>query len=412
MPVLPLYLILFPQKLIIFVHYKKDIPLKEYGSNVQKLADHIVKIEDKAKRTLYAHILVELMRQIHPNMRDNQDYTNKLWDDLYIISGFELDVDSPFPPPSKEALGKKPLRVDYNQQNLTFRHYGRNIDLLLEKASQTENPEDRLAFMSYIFRLMRSFFNAWNKDNPEDSVLLSQLEHLSKGRLKEEIDYIRKSGPIDAARLKTIKYDTAYAKTGYAKAWMARLLALDTKGDPALAEAQGLLRQWDWNLDGKGKGDALALMVLRPANGSHYQRKPEPDPRQVLSDTVNHLQEHFAGLDPKLGDVLRLRHGEGAHRVDLPLDGGNDTVRASTLWDVEPDGRLKVRHGDSFIMFVTWDKAGQVHSESIQPFGAATTRPDSPHYNDQAPLFVAHRLKPVLFDPAALRASGARFYRP
>lgn len=199
MPLLPLYLILFPQKLIIFVHYKKDIPLKEYGSNVQKLADHIVKIEDKAKRTLYAHILVELMRQIHPNMRDNQDYTNKLWDDLYIISGFELDVDSPFPPPSAEALGKKPLRVEYNQQNLQFRHYGRNIDLLLEKASQTENPEDRLAFVSYIFRLMRSFFNAWNKDNPEDSVLLIQLEQLSKGRLKEEIDYIRKSGPIEAA---------------------------------------------------------------------------------------------------------------------------------------------------------------------------------------------------------------------
>jgi hypothetical protein len=190
---------LFPQKLIIFVHYKKDIPLKEYGSNVQKLADHIVKMEDKAKRNLYAHILVELMRQIHPNMRDNQDYTNKLWDDLYIISGFQLDVDSPFPPPSKEALGKKPLKVGYNQQNLTYRHYGRNIDLLLEKAVQTENPEDRLAFVSYIFRLMRSFFNAWNKDNPEDSVLLGQLEQLSKGQLKEEIEYIRQSGPVEAA---------------------------------------------------------------------------------------------------------------------------------------------------------------------------------------------------------------------
>jgi hypothetical protein len=173
--------------------------LKEYGSNVQKLADHIVKMEDKAKRNLYAHILIELMRQIHPNMRDNQDYTNKLWDDLYIISGFELDVDSPFPPPSKEALGKKPLKVGYNQQNLTYRHYGRNIELLLEKAVQTENKEDRLAFVSYIFRLMRSFFNAWNKDNPEDHVLLGQLEQLSKGALTEEIDYIRQNGPVDAA---------------------------------------------------------------------------------------------------------------------------------------------------------------------------------------------------------------------
>jgi len=173
--------------------------LKEYGSNVQKLVDHIVKIDDRAKRTLYAHILIELMRQIHPNMRDNQDYTNKLWDDLYIISAFELDVDSPYPPPSAESLGKKPLTVGYNQHNLIYRHYGRNIDLLLDKAVNTENEEDRLAFVSYIFRLMRSFFNTWNKDNPEDHVLLGQLEQLAKGKLKTEIDYIRKNGPVDAS---------------------------------------------------------------------------------------------------------------------------------------------------------------------------------------------------------------------
>ena len=226
------------------------------------------------------------------------------------------------------------------------------------------------------------------------------------------IELFEASGQIDEARLKTIKYDTAYAKSGYAKAWMDRLLALNVKDDPALVDAQNLLRRWDWNLDGKGKGDALALMVLRPANGSHYQRRAGPDPRKVLAETVAHLQEHFGGLDPKLGTVLRLRHGEGASRIDLPLDGGNDTIRASTLWDAEPDGRLKVRHGDSFIMFVTWDAAGRVRSESIQPFGSATSRPTSPHYNDQASLFVRHQLKPVLFDPATLTASGARFYRP
>ncbi|MDO9369580.1 MAG: acylase [Sphingopyxis sp.] len=226
------------------------------------------------------------------------------------------------------------------------------------------------------------------------------------------IELFEASGQIDEARLKAIKYDTAYARSGYAKTWMDRLLALNVKDDPALVQAQNLLRRWDWNLDGKGKGDALALMVLRPANGSHYQRRADPDPRTVLTETVAHLQDHFGGLDPKLGTVLRLRHGEGASRIDLPLDGGNDTVRASTLWDAEPDGRLKVRHGDSFIMFVTWNKDGRVRSESIQPFGSATTRPASPHYNDQAPLFVAHKLKPVLFDPATLKASGARFYRP
>lgn len=241
---------------------------------------------------------------------------------------------------------------------------------------------------------------------------LMGIEDDMTNRAVRLIALFQASGAIDAARLKTIKYDTAYAKSGYAKAWIDKLLALDAKGDAQVAKAQALLRGWDWNLDGKGQGDALALMVLRPANGSHYQRKAEPDPMTVLRDSAAHLQKYFGTLDPPLGTVLRLRHGEGKHRVDLPLDGGNDTVRASTLWDVEPDGRLKVRHGDSFIMFVTWDKAGRVRSESVQPFGAATTRPDSPHYNDQAPLFVAHRLKPVLFDPAELRASGARFYRP
>jgi acyl-homoserine-lactone acylase len=106
--------------------------------------------------------------------------------------------------------------------------------------------------------------------------------------------------------------------------------------------------------------------------------------------------------------VLRLRRG----KTDLPLDGGPDVLRAAPLWDLEKDGRAKVRHGDSFIMFVSWDKAGRVRSRSIVPFGAAVSRPGSRHYADQSPLFVQHRLKPVLFDPALLRGNVEREYRP
>lgn len=173
--------------------------MKEYGSNIQKLTDHIKTIKDREKRTLYANIMVELMRQIHPNMRDNQDYSNKLWDDLYIISNFELDVDSPFPPPSEEALGKKPLTVAYNQHSVDYKHYGHNLKLLVEKAIETEDKEDRLAFVSYLFRLMRSFYSTWNKDNVEDAVLLQQLEILSRGKLKEELEYIKTQGPIESS---------------------------------------------------------------------------------------------------------------------------------------------------------------------------------------------------------------------
>ncbi|MCC7395201.1 MAG: acylase [Sphingomonadaceae bacterium] len=226
------------------------------------------------------------------------------------------------------------------------------------------------------------------------------------------LDLFEAAGNIDDAALARIKYDTGYVQRGYAGAWIARLLALRPT-DQQMRDAQALLARWDWQLDGRGDGDALALTVLRPANRVHYQRSGEPlDPAKILGDAAAHLQRHFGTLNPHLGDVLRLRHGTGRYRVDLPLDGGNDTLRASTLWDVEPDGRYRVRHGDSFLMFIRWDRQGQVHSQSIQPFGAATTRPGSPHYNDQAPLFVAHRLKPVLFEPAALWATRPRIYRP
>ena len=210
-------------------------------------------------------------------------------------------------------------------------------------------------------------------------------------------------GTISGEEIRRIKYDTAYVRAGYAKDWMDKIAALDLKDDAELVRAQALLGKWDWDLDGTGAADTLALMVLRPANRAHYQRGDLPDPREILQETVDHLTKYFGRIDPPMLDVLRLRQGD----VDLPIDGGNDTIRASTLWDVEDDGRLSVRHGDSFIMFAEWDEAGKVTSRSIQPFGSATTRPDSPHYTDQMKLFVEKKLKPVWFDPALLEKNKA-----
>jgi Domain of unknown function (DUF4290) len=172
--------------------------LKEYGSSMQKLVDNMVNIEDREKRTRYAHILVELMRQIHPNMKDGQDYYNKLWDDLYIMSNFTLDVDSPYPPPSEEALGKKPQRVPYNTHHLKFKHFGRNVDLLIAKAVALEEPEERRAFVSYLTRLMRTFYQAWNKESVEDETIYESLIELSNGKLSDDIKLIREEGLVEA----------------------------------------------------------------------------------------------------------------------------------------------------------------------------------------------------------------------
>lgn len=213
---------------------------------------------------------------------------------------------------------------------------------------------------------------------------------------------------ISEADLFAIKYDTSVSRLSWAAKWFDSVLAVDPKGDKALADARALLAKWDWNYDGKGPADALALLVLRKGNGWHYPRKARLDPAEVLKESAAYLSTHFGRIDPPLGEVLRLRQG----KVDLPLDGGPDVLRAMALWDEAPDGRLAARHGDSFVMFVTWDKAGRVSSQSIQPFGAASTRPESPHYTDQMALFAAKKLKPVRFDPRTLQGHIERAYRP
>ncbi|GAB3564323.1 hypothetical protein GCM10027578_09580 [Spirosoma luteolum] len=172
--------------------------MKEYGSSIQKLVDNMVNIDDREKRTRYAHILIELMRQIHPNMKDGQDYYNKLWDDLYIMSGFTLDVDSPYPPPSEEALGKKPQRVLYNTHHLKFKHFGRNIDLLIAKAVALEEPDERRAFVSYLIRLMRTFYQTWNKEGVEEETIYQSLIELSNGKLYDDVKLVREQGLVES----------------------------------------------------------------------------------------------------------------------------------------------------------------------------------------------------------------------
>jgi acyl-homoserine-lactone acylase len=214
---------------------------------------------------------------------------------------------------------------------------------------------------------------------------------------------------ITPEELVAIKMDTRYAKSSWVKGWMDSLLAADVKDVPKLAEAQKLLAGWDWSSDGKGRADAIAERLIRHAARLNWRGEPLPDPRETLQQVVDEFNERYGRIDPALGDIQRLRRG----KVDLPIMGGNDTLRATTMWDADqPDGKMRVRHGDSFIMLVRWDKAGKVVSESIQPYGAATSRPESPHYTDQMKLFVAGKYKPVHFEWADAQKNAKRGYRP
>lgn len=232
-----------------------------------------------------------------------------------------------------------------------------------------------------------------------------ETDHTNRGI--RAVELLSADTSITRADLERIKYDTAVSRRSPEARWIAMILRVDAGGDADLAAAQALLRQWDWDQDGRGGADALAGLLLK-AGQFVYRREAVPDPRGALAEAVTHLKTHFGRLDPPLGDLMRLRQGD----VDLPLDGGWDVLRAMAAWDVDDDGRLAVRHGDSFLMFIEWDAEGQVNSRSIQPFGAATTRPGSPHYTDQAALFAARRTKPVWFDARQLEGHVERRYRP
>ena len=245
--------------------------------------------------------------------------------------------------------------------------------------------------------------------NPKDFSPLMGIEGRKTNRIVRALELLTaEKGKITPERLLQIKFDTGYSRNGFAGPWYSRVMALDTSHEPDLASAQKLLATWDWNSDGVGRADALGEALMHLANGANYHGDPLPDAHAKLREVVDRLMKGFGRIDPPLGDVQRLRHGN----VDLPANGGTDTLRAATVWDPQPDGRMRVKHGDSFIMLINWDRAGHVSSQSIQPYGEATTRPASPHYTDQMAMFETHRFKPVHFERADLLAHAARAYRP
>ncbi len=222
-----------------------------------------------------------------------------------------------------------------------------------------------------------------------------ELKETNRSRRTEQL--MAQYDTIDRQTLESIKYDTGYIREGYVADMLDSVAALDLARQSQLRKAQTLLATWDLNSDSIGAADSLALLMIRPWMAAEYQNQPLPDALEELTKASDHLLTHFGSLTPPMSELLRLRQGVGRYAVDLPLDGGSDTLRASTLWDVDADGRLSVRHGDSFLMFMEWERGKRVRSQSIQPFGAATTRPGSRHFTDQAPLFVRHQVKPVHF---------------
>ncbi|WKN45167.1 DUF4290 domain-containing protein [Tunicatimonas pelagia] len=182
---------------------RTDIILKEYGRNVQKLANYLSTIEDGEERTRYAYTLIELMRQLNPSVKENNETTQKLWDDLFIMTNFTLDVDAPYPSPEVDILTKKPDRVPYSTEPVRYRHYGKNLEKLVQQAGELEDAEEKKAATIYLGKLMKTFYGTWNRENIDDEIILRDMKKMSRGKLSISEEEVKEKGLFEINQPKT-----------------------------------------------------------------------------------------------------------------------------------------------------------------------------------------------------------------
>ncbi len=162
---------------------REGLIIPEYGRHLQKMIDHVVAIEDREERNQQAKAIISVMGNLQPHLRDVPDFQHKLWDQLFIISKFQLDADSPYPILTKEKLEERPEPLEYPQNFPKYRFYGNNIKRMIDVAIGWEAGDLKEALILTIANHMKKCFLNWNKDTVEDTVIFKHLVELSDGQL-------------------------------------------------------------------------------------------------------------------------------------------------------------------------------------------------------------------------------------
>lgn len=183
--------------------FKQDLLLREYGRNVQDLVNHILSIDDKAERTRLSYLLVNLMAKLNPQLRDTQDFQQKLWNHLYVMSGSKLDVDAPYPLSAMEYLNDKPQPMEYPLSTPRFKHYGQNVELLIKRATELEDEKEREAATISIGKLMKTLYRSYNKDSITDDVILNDIQQISRGKLNLDLAYVESNNLFESVSSKS-----------------------------------------------------------------------------------------------------------------------------------------------------------------------------------------------------------------
>ena len=170
---------------LVYNTQKKKLIIPEYGRHIHQMIDQAVALKDKEKRDKMAKSIIGVMGNLNPHLRDVPDFKHKLWAQLFIMSDFQLDVDSPFDKPSKEVYEKrKPNKLDYPQNYPKYRFYGNNIKRMIDFTIEWDNFDLKEKLILTIANHMKKCFLNWNKEAVDDQVILDHLLDLSDGKLK------------------------------------------------------------------------------------------------------------------------------------------------------------------------------------------------------------------------------------
>ena len=171
---------------------REELIIPEYGRHIQKMINYASSRESKEERNKLANSIISVMGNLQPHLRDVPDFQHKLWDQLFIMSDFKLDADSPFEKPSKEVLNAKPKPLSYPQNFPKYRFYGNNIKIMIDEAVKWDAGEMKEALVLTIANHMKKCFLNWNKDSVKDQVIFDHLYELSDSKIdirdsKEEL---------------------------------------------------------------------------------------------------------------------------------------------------------------------------------------------------------------------------------
>lgn len=166
---------------------REDLIIPEYGRHIHKMVNQAIECNNKDERNNMAKAIIGVMGNLNPHLRDVPDFQHKLWDQLFIMSQFQLDVDSPYPKPSKEIFEQKPEKLNYPQNHPKYRFYGNNIKKMIDVAVSWEDGEMKSQLVYVIANHMKKCFLNWNKDTVEDSVIYEHLFELSNGKISPDL---------------------------------------------------------------------------------------------------------------------------------------------------------------------------------------------------------------------------------